>query len=233
MVTFKKYDGGPDAEDVPGDLPATQLQDLIVNFYRSKIMITTTNMKEIQSLTSKHSDDEAALAIWKSERRLRITSSNVKSIAQWRPITAVASLVKQMLYSKFSGSAATRYGLRLERVSSHKYLTWLQNEQGSSGAKVNINCGLVVSETDPWLAAMPDGWVEDPQASPQQGLVEFKNPYSCRDLLLRDAIDCKKCSCLITKEGRLSLKRSHEYYYQVQFAMHCTNTRWYDFFICT
>ena len=176
MVTFKKYDGGPDAEDVPGDLPATQLQDLIVNFYRSKIMITTTNMKEIQSLTSKHSDDEAALAIWKSERRLRITSSNVKSIAQWRPITAVASLVKQMLYSKFNGSAATRYGLRLERVSSHKYLTWLQNERGSSGAKVNINCGLVVSETDPWLASTPDGWVEDPQASPQQGLVDSKIP---------------------------------------------------------
>jgi len=55
-------------------------------------------------------------------------------------------------------------------------LEWLQKEQGSSGATVNINCGLIVSNTHPWLAATPDGWLENPQALPQQGLVEFKNP---------------------------------------------------------
>ena len=48
---------------------------------------------------------------WKSERRLRIISSNVKIIVQQRPTTPVASTVKQFLYSKFVGNAATRYGL--------------------------------------------------------------------------------------------------------------------------
>jgi len=79
-----RYDGGPDAEDVPTNLPPSQFQDLIVNFYRGNIMITADKMKEIQLLTSKQGDSKAASAIWKSERRLHITSSNVKMIAQWR-----------------------------------------------------------------------------------------------------------------------------------------------------
>ena len=180
-------------------------------------------MREIQSLTSKQGDDEAASAIWKCEKRLRITSSNVKAIVQQRPTTPVASTVKQLLYSKFVGNAATRYGLMQERPSCFKYLEWLEKEKGSAGAKVNIKCGLVVSSTHPWLAATPDGWVNDPQASPRQGLVEFKNPHSFRNMLLRDAIDGKKCTCLVNNGGNFSLK---------QFAMYCTKTKWCDFFIC-
>ena len=227
-----RYDGGPNADDVPSHLPPNQLQDLVVNFYRSNIIITTDKMREIQSLTSKQGDDEAASAIWKCERRLRITSSNVKAIAQRRPTTPVASTVKQLLYSKFVGNAATRYGLMQERPSCFKYLEWLEKEKGSAGAKVNIKCGLVVSSTHPWLAATPDGWVNDPQASSRQGLVEFKNPYSFRNMLLRDAIDAKKCTCLVNNGGNFSLKRSHQYFHQVQFAMYCTKTKWCDFFIC-
>lgn len=86
--------------------------------------------------------------------------------------------VEEDKYSKFVGNAATRYGLMQERPSCFKYSEWLENEKGSAGAKVNIKCGLVISNTHPWLAATPDGLVNDPQATPQQGLVEFKNPYS-------------------------------------------------------
>lgn len=53
-----------------------------MNFYRGNIMIVSNKMKKIQSLAFKQGDDEAASAIWKSERRLCITSSNVKIIAQ-------------------------------------------------------------------------------------------------------------------------------------------------------
>ena len=190
------------------------------------------NSQQIQSLTSKQADDEAASGIWKSERRLCITSSNVKIIAQHRPTTPLAPTVKQLLYSSFTGNAVTRYGLRQEELSCCKYMKWLELEKGFTGVKVNTKCGLVVSQTHPWLAAMPGGWVDDPQASPRMGLVEFKNPYSSRNLLLRDAVGCKKCTCLSFKEEILSLKRSHQYYHQVQFAMFCTRTKWCDFFIC-
>jgi len=47
-----------------------------------------------------------------------MTSSNVKMIAQWRPTTPVASALKQMLYNKFQGNAATRCDLSQEKAST-------------------------------------------------------------------------------------------------------------------
>jgi len=175
-------------------------------------------MKRIELLTSQQGDNDTAKVIWKAERRLRITSSNVKSIDQRRSTTASAPLVQRLLYSNFKGNAATQYGLAQERVSSIKYLDWLK-QSGSTGAAINRNCGLVISATHPWLAATPDAWVKDPSASPPEGLVEFKNPFSYKDLFLHEVIDCKRCNCLEKAEGLLSLKRSHEYYFQIQFAM--------------
>ena len=142
--------------------------------------------------------------------------------------TAVAPLVKQMLYGNYKGNAATRYGLVQEKARSINTFT-----HGSVEASVDRNCGLIVLSTYPWLAATPDGLVIDPSASPlsPEGIVEFKNPYSYRESSLQEAIENKKCSCLINVEGCFSLKRSHEYYYQVQFAMLCTGRTWCDFFI--
>ena len=63
--------------------------------------------------------------------------------------------------------------------------------KGSSNPIVNIKCGLVVSTAHSWLAATPNGWVSDSAASPSQGIVEFKNPYSYGDLAVSDAITAR------------------------------------------
>ena len=60
-----------------------------------------------------------------------------------------------------------------------------------------------------WLAVTPDGWVTDPEASPSDGLVEFKNPYSYRDLTVSNAITANKCNCLKIENGHLQLKHTH------------------------
>jgi len=113
-----------------------------------------------------------------------------------------------------------------EEASCQQYLGWLHTQQNSYKTTININCGLVISTTHPGLAATPDGWVEDPLAIPSCNLVEFKNPHSYKDLTINDAIQTKKCTCL---QITVSLKPLHNYYYQVQFAMFCTNTKWCDF----
>ena len=59
-----------------------------------------------------------------------------------------------------------------------------------------------------WLAANPDGWVTDPEASPSDGLVEFKNPYSYRDLAVHHAITADKCDCLFINNGCIKLKHT-------------------------
>ena len=156
-----------------------------------------------------------------SEGRKRITSSMVRSIAK-----------QKLLYSAFQGNSATRWGLEQEQHSVAVYASLL-HERGSHSPIININCGLVVCIAYPWLAATPDGWVSDSTVSPSQGLVEFKNPYSYRNLAVNDAITAKKCDCLSINNSHITLKRTHSFYYQVQVVVFCTKTKWYDFFFHT
>ena len=118
--------------------------------------------------------------------------------------------------------------------TAEQYIQW-KAQRGSPGVTVNTECGLVIATNHPWLAATPDGLVIDPQALPSQGLVEFKNPYSCRDEFIPNAVLSKKLTCLTCNNtnGTLSLKHSDTYYHQVQMAMFCTNTERCDFVVRT
>ena len=164
---------------------------------------------------------------------MRITSSNAGKVVKRHESTPVSRLVHQLLCTSFRGNSSTAWGLSQEEASSHQYLKWLWEERQSHTATVTINCGLIVSPTYPWLAATPDGWVEDPTATPTRGIVEFKNPHSYKDNSINDAITEKKCTCFCIVNGKISLKQSHDYYHQIQFAMFCTKTKWCDFHLRT
>ena len=230
--SYYQYDGVPNATDVSLDIPPHHLQDLIVSFYKTKVVVTEQRAKQLELLTMQHGCDEAAYSIWRAERRLRITASIAGTIAKRRPSTQVGSTVHNMLYSKFTGNQATRWGLSQEKATAEEYIQCKQ-QQGSTGISVNTECGLIISTAYPWLAATPDGFVHDPQTSPSHGLVEFKNPYSCRDQHLLQAVQSKKLTYLSCFSGTLSLKKSDIYYYQIQVAMLCTSKKWCDFVVWT
>ena len=61
---------------------------------------------------------------------------------------------------------------------------------------VNGDCGLYVRTQYPWLAAIPDGIVYDPSITPPRGLVEYKNPHSCRNSTIIEGIRNKKLNFL-------------------------------------
>ena len=204
----------------------------MIRCYSVEVVVDSDKAKLIELTTRNHTHDDDESVAWFSERRKRITSSNVRTIAKRRSTTPVARLVHQLLYSTFRGNSATRWGLDQEQHTVGVYMSWLR-DRGSTNPDVNIKCGLVICTAHPWLAATPDGWVTDPEASPSLGLVEFKNPYSYRNLAVTDAIAAKKCDCLAINGGRIKLKHSHSYYYQVQMAMFCTNTEWCDFILRT
>lgn len=205
----------------------------MLQYYKTQIVVNEDKARLIQLNTMHHDQDDNASIVWLTERRKRLTSSNIKDIYKRRQTTAVAPLVQRLLYTTFRGNVATRWGLDHEDSSVLVYLLWLQQERKSLNATVNNKCGLVVSTSYPWLAATPDGWVNDPTAAPPHGLVEFKNPYGYRNLCLADAIATKQCDCLTIDNGCKQLKRTHAYYYQVQMAMFCTQREWCDFLVCT
>lgn len=189
MTLYCRHNGGTEADDIPSDILPQQLQDVAINYYKSKVVVSAAQANVIELTTAQHScGDEAALIKWKTERRMRITSSNVGKIAKRRKSTPVSNLIRQLLYTTFRGNASTAWGLSQEEASSHQYLKWLREDRESSTARVTINCGLVISTSYPWLAATPDGWVEDPKATPTRGIVKFKNPHSYKDTRINEAI---------------------------------------------
>ena len=89
---------------------------------------------------------------------------------------------------------------------------------------------LVVSFRHSQLAASPDGIVYDPNFDPPQGLVEFKNPYATTT---EEAAGNKSFHLQLDKEGKANLPKKHNYYFQIQCAIYCTNCQWCDFVIMT
>ena len=76
-------------------------------------------------------------------------------------------------------------------------------------------CGLVVKENAKFIAATPDRLVSDPQATPQEGLMEVKCPFATSDTPSVTATK-KKSFCLKSVNGTITLNRNHQYFYQVR-----------------
>ncbi|CAI6360038.1 unnamed protein product [Macrosiphum euphorbiae] len=79
------------------------------------------------------------------------------------------------------------------------------------------SCGLIIDQSIPYFAASPDGLIGD------DCLVEIKYPYSAKDhTTIVEAINDKKIKFLkINKKSDLpELKRTHDYYYQIQGQLH-------------
>ena len=95
-----------------------------------------------------------------------------------RATTGKSEKVESLLYSTFKGNAATRYGSSMEHTAIIEYETY-QHQHGHPNLKVD-RCGLFISSEHPWLAASPDGVVNDTSDDSCQslGLVEIKKTYS-------------------------------------------------------
>ena len=155
------------------------------------------------------------------EREKRITASRVGSIAKMNKTTKKSKKVEEILYNTFRGNEATRYGKEMEEKSRQEYESH-QLVNGHHGLKTQP-AGLVISVETPWLAASPDNRVLDPSVHPTTGLVEYKNPFSARDMNLLEA--CNKATFCLKKneKGQITyeLKRQHDYYFQVQCQLYC------------
>ena len=83
-----------------------------------------------------------------------------------------------------------------------------------------------------WPAASPDGLVLSGSGE-LLGLIEIKCPYATKDMTpLQAASGLPSFPCTVI-DGRISLKRDHNYYYQVQGQLAITNASWCDYCVYT
>ena len=168
-------------------------------YYTTKVNVTVEEANEIERETR----DQYASDSWERERRMRITASRVGTLAKKKKTTKRSKKVEEMLYNKFRGSQATRYGTLMEDTSRIEYQTY-QNERGHTPR--TIRTGLVISSENPWLAASPDDQVHDMESSLSWGLAEYKNPFSVRNMTLEEACNAPSF-CLEKKGDTYTLKR--------------------------
>ena len=100
----------------------------------------------------------------------------------------------------------------------------------NTGFTVDL-CGLVVNPSLPWLGASPDGIVHDPSKSSVE-LLEIKCPYTHRLSAVEDAA-CDSSFFAELSDGKVTLKKNHKHYYQVQGQMALSKVPWCDFMIYT
>ena len=226
-LDYSRYDGGENAAEITTDLSPQHLYHLISEFYTAKVKVTESQGNAITLDTIGQGSNDDSMYKWLAERRCRITASNTGSIAKRRSTTKVASTLKQLLYTKFTGNTATRWGILQERSTNEQYLKSKQKESPNIST---TSTGLVISINHPWLAASPDGLVYDPTEDPPYGVMEFKNPYSVRDVALREAATKVKGFCLQYNSDidKLQLKKNHDYFYQIHCTMYCTQRKWCD-----
>ncbi|KAM7282602.1 uncharacterized protein ISCGN_002748 [Ixodes scapularis] len=158
-------------------------------------------------LLCKRTAEQGNCTLWHESRRMRLTSSMIKRVPM-RASTNPSKAVQDILHPTFRGNKATEHGRRSEPKARSKFMH-------------RYNCavrqvGLVVCPELPWLAASPDGIIDELDA-----LLEIKCPNvpNCSALLESGTYDVRKNGNGVFV---LDPKGKNKYYHQVQFAMHCT-----------
>ena len=157
---------------------------------------------------------QAESELWHRLRMGRITASCLKDIAE------NARKFAEHFWGKKSDLSYVRsimWGTKNEKVAKEQY-------ERVHNRKVQ-EVGLFISKIHPMIGASPDGIIDN-----GRGLLEIKCPYSLRD---NDLKCLTSGSFFSVSNGRLYLRRTHSYFYQVQCQMFVTGARYTDFFIYT
>lgn len=183
--------------------------------FLESLELTVEEIEIMSALTVNQSDDP----LWHQERKKRLTASNFGRICKLLDSTDKSKVARDLLSSNFTGNIYTKYGKDNELNALKEFMKIM-------GITVK-SCGLFVDRNYPFLAASPDGLIDD------DGMVEIKCPYKARNLLPEDAIEQKMIQFATFEDGKFRLKRTDKYYYQVQGQLFVTGRKFCYFIVWT
>ncbi|KAK7092864.1 uncharacterized protein [Littorina saxatilis] len=180
------------------------------------VSISSDEQKRLEKVTR----GQAGNAQWATERTRRLQSSNFGRVCKLTSRSDITALAKKWTYRQPTCNAPSiKHGQKYEFKALHKFAA-------ATGKKISA-CGLYVCKTYPFLGASPDAIIEEEGVS--QSVVEVKCPFSAKDLPISE----NNVPYLEKKEGCYKLKKSHDYFYQVQGQMLCVGAQLAYFVVYT
>lgn len=166
---------------------------------------------------------------WFSWRQNRITASTAHRVSRSRFVNGKSATPPESYLTAILGEGpnvktrAMTWGIQHEATAVRIYE---KMKSKLLGRPINVReCGLFIDLQKAWLAASPDGIVEDKKTGEHLLCLEVKCPYKHRENTVRDACCQDSAFCLeLNEEGDqvYRLKTNHSYYTQVQCQMAVT-----------
>lgn len=207
------------------DISSITFQDVQQYIAKHYPQLSSAEVEAIETATRGQADKDS----WHTERRERLTASCFGKAAKC--VRSCESILKTMLYVPPPNRLpAFVYGRKKENVAVEKYVKVME-EGGGRNVVVN-QCGVFIHAGLSYLGASPDRLVTDPNETPQLGVLEVKCPKSMKNYTISEACG-KKTFCCKQTDGKVYLKKNHEYFYQIQGQMFITNRQWCDFVVYT
>ena len=209
MCTVNEMKLSPGRPVRPDVCPAGLLVEKEIVFLQL-VNVTAKDVSEIEAATRSQASSQA----WKDERCKRITASKFGAVCKATE-RGVKSIVKSLLTWRELRVPAVQHGRKYESVAAEMY-------ENMTGQKT-LQCGLFVSQQHPVLAASPDRVVDE------DTLLEIKCPFAAK----AKQVNPTTVPYLRSENGQLALMKTHDYYYQVQGQLYCTQKRACDFLVYT
>ena len=152
-----------------------------------------------------------------------------------RADTPPDSLVLRIIEPKQFTTAATDWGKQQESVALEQYE---RHQQYLGHSQITVcKAGFVICEEHPFLGATPDAYVHAPSFNKPYGVVEIECPFKYCDMSPEDACSQPDFYCTLESQAdgtmNARLKRSHNYFAQVQGQMAITGRHWCHFVLYT
>lgn len=206
--------------------------------YREMMFLETLRVDDLEQAAQIELStvNQAGCPKWFQKRKHRITSSKAHDIYVRKK--NFETLANRLLNPKSDNELpnivkdAMKHGKIYEPIARKLYTDYLKYTMRHN-VKVR-ETGLVVQPYLFWLAASPDGLVQDESDDRKFGLIEIKCPKTKKNLTPQEL--CKDSKFYVEMDNdKPRLKRDHSngYYTQIQMAMGLTGATFCDFVVYT
>eukprot|EP00117_Sycon_ciliatum_P014839 scpid81162/ scgid14934/ len=228
FVLTALYDLRHDLLTNPPKLSSRLRTDHVLSLWQCGVVIGEQEARIVDQLTR----SQSLSPLWMRYRQERITASNFGVVCRRKSTHAPASLLSCILGRNVNNVPLERFdGWAMQWGKDNEHLAIRRYEQLFK--RTVRPSGLVINPALCWLGASPDGLVSDfNESAGHRGLVEVKCPYKYRHQRIEN-VCTDKLQSLEMVNGVPTLKRNHQYYYQIMGQLAVTERQWCDYIVFT